>query len=172
MKRIAAFVRRRWLYIRTVLLFIGAIGVWIIWYPKLVDGQVLSGYLDFIARLCGGILGLLGANVEVSGTTISSAIFSIEIGHECTAIVPMVLLICVVMAYPSRFRTKAICIGGGIVLLFLLNLMRVVSLYYIGIWAPRYFETAHFIVWQSLMILAVVAIWLFWAQKAAHVRST
>ena len=172
MKLLTAFVRRRWLYIRTVLLFVGAIGVWIIWYPKLVDGRVLSGYLDFIARLSGGILGLLGANVEVNGTVITSAVFSIEIGHECTAIVPMVLLICAVMAYPSRFKTKTICIGGGIVLLFLLNLMRVVSLYYIGIWAPAYFETAHFIVWQSLMILAVVAMWLFWAQKAAHVRST
>ena len=168
--RVGAFVRRNWTAIRSSLLFVLILGVWLIWYPKIVDSHALGGLLGFTAQITGFVLRILGAQVEVSDTVISSADFSMRLGHECTAIVPIVILLAAVLAYPSRIRQKLVCLAIGLPVLFLLNLIRTVTLYYIGAHIPDFFETAHFVVWQSAMILAVLALWLFWVGKVVNVR--
>ena len=45
----------------------------------------------------------------------------------------------------------------------MINQVRLVSLFYIGHWFPGSFQTAHLVVWQSLMIFATVILWLLWA---------
>lgn len=167
-----AFARQNWISILSWILFFATLGIWLIWYPKLVDSHALGGLLKFNAQLTGFVLGILGTNSEVSSTVISSPEFSMRIGHECTAIVPMVILLCAVVAYPSQIRQKLACIAIGLPVLFLLNLVRTITLYYVGVYIPDFFEIAHFVVWQSAMILAVIALWLFWVGKVVNVRST
>ena len=82
----------------------------------------------------------------------------------------MVILLCAVVAYPSHIRQKVACMAIGTGVLFLLNLVRTVTLYYVGAHIPAFFDTAHFVVWQSAMILAVVALWLFWVGRVVNVR--
>ena len=166
-----AFLRRHWVVIRSSLIFTSVLGVWLAWYPHIVDTQALGGFLTFTARITGATLSLLGAPVEVAGTTISSPDFSMIIGHECTAVVPAMILFSAVVAYPSRIWQKLSVMGIGLAVLFVLNLIRVVTLYYIGVHAPLFFETAHFIVWQSAIILSVVLIWLIWIGRVNNVRT-
>ena len=125
---------------------------------------------EITAWLTGSVLRILGARIEVNGTFISSADFSMRIGHECTAIVPAVILLCATIAYPSRIRDKLLCMAIGLPVLFILNLVRTVTLYYIGRSIPDFFDIAHFVVWQSAMILAVIIVWLFWVGKVVNVR--
>ena len=166
-----AFIRRNWIAIRSSLLFVVTLGVWLTWYPNLVDSHALSGFLNFNAQMTGSLLRIFGTNVEVIGTIVSSPDFSMRIGHECTAIVPLVILVCAILAYPSRVRQKVACIAIGVGVLFILNLVRTVTLYYIGAHIPIFFETAHFVVWQSAMILAVVVVWLIWVGRVVNVQS-
>jgi archaeosortase B (VPXXXP-CTERM-specific) len=164
------FLRRHWITIRSWLLFAATLGLWLIWYPVIVRSGALDGLLLFNARLTGDALNLLGAGVQVHDTVITSALFTLRVGHECTAVVPIVILLCALIAYPSRLTYKLACAAIGIPVLFALNLVRLVTLYYIGVFIPDFFEIAHFFIWQSVMILAVVAIWLLWVGKVANVR--
>jgi exosortase/archaeosortase family protein len=82
----------------------------------------------------------------------------------------MILLVGAILAYPSRLKQKPLPLAIGIAFLFILNQVRTSTLYYIGIHLPGYFEIAHFVVWQSVMILAVVITWLLWVGKIANVR--
>jgi len=168
---VRAFARRNWIAIRSCLIFVASLAVWLAWYPKLVGIDALGGLLELNAKLTGSALGILGNHVDVSGTLVSSPDFSMRIGHECTAIVPMVILLCAVLAYPSRVRHKLVCLAIGLPVLFLLNLVRTVTLFYAGVHIPGFFDTAHFVVWQSAMILAVVALWLFWIGRVVNARS-
>ena len=171
LERLAAFAKRNWIAIRSCLFFIALLALWLTWYPHIVDSQVLDGLLKFTAQLTGSVLGILGTHVDVSGTAVSSADFSMRIGHECTAIVPMVILLCAVLAYPSRIKQKLVCLAIGLPILFLLNILRTVTLYYIGAQLPDFFDIAHFVVWQSVMILAVVTLWFLWVMRVVNVRS-
>ncbi len=168
--RAGASIRRHWIAIRSSLLFVALLGLWLIWYPNIVASQVLDGFLESTAQITGFILRILGAPVVVTDIMVSSPDFSMRIGHECTAIIPMVILLCAVLAYPSRISHKLVGLAIGLPVLFLLNLVRTVTLYYIGANIPDFFETAHFVVWQSAMILAMVALWLFWVGKVVNVR--
>ena len=170
--RMVSWFRRNWTAVRFCLIFGAILGAWSMWYPSLVDMRVLEGLLEFVARLTGYALGILGSGIEVVGTQVSSPEFSMRIAPECTSIVPMVILLSGVMAYPSPIRQKLLCLVIGLPVLFLLNLVRTVSLFYIGIQFPDFFETAHYVVWQSVMILAVIAMWLFWIGKVVNARTT
>jgi exosortase/archaeosortase family protein len=49
-----------------------------------------------------------------------------------------------------------------------LNLLRVVSLFYLGQWNREWFEWAHLYAWQALIMLDAVIVWLLWIR---HVDS-
>jgi len=38
-----------------------------------------------------------------------------------------------------------------------------VSLYYVGVHWPGVLDSVHLLVWQSLLIVVAVALWLLWA---------
>ncbi len=170
-ERLKAFIRRNRVAVRSVLIFILCVGLAIFAYSRLVESNVLSSYLTFIAQSTGFMLNIFGAGAQVDGTLISTADFSMRIVNECTGIVAMLILLCAIIAYPSGIKQKALGMAIGLPALFLLNLARTVSLFYIGTSLASFFEVAHLLVWQSVMILAVIVIWIAWAKKVVHVWS-
>ena len=53
------------------------------------------------------------------------------------------------------------------VVLQTLNIIRIVSLYLIGLKWPKIFETAHLAIWQTLMFGAAVFLFLIWTSIVA-----
>ena len=45
--------------------------------------------------------------------------------------------------------------------------VRIVALFYTGVFLPDYFNESHIFVWQSVVILAGVALWVVWARWAS-----
>lgn len=171
LERLKLFLQRNRVGVRACLVFAICIGLSILAYYKLVETEGMLSLRTFVARSTGAILNLFGTDAQVDGTVVSSADFSMKIVNECTGIVSMLILFCAVIAYPSKIKGKLLGLGMGLPALFSLNLVRMVSLFYIGAFLPGVFETAHILVWQSLMVLAVIAIWFVWAQKVVHARS-
>ena len=46
-----------------------------------------------------------------------------------------------------------------------LNIVRVISLFYLGQWDFAVFEWAHLYVWQALIMLDVLVVWLIWVRR-------
>ena len=134
-------------------------------YPALVTSAAFKHIITFTARITGLILGVLGTPAEANGTLVSSDDFAVTIIGECTGIVPMLIFLSAVVAYPCGIKHKLAGMGMGIVALYLLNLIRIVSLFSIGSSYPDFLETAHMVLWQGLMILLALILWLFWANR-------
>lgn len=168
-KQVGLYLKRNWVSVQGALIFSGCILLFMFIYARLVDGGLLEPYCTFIARATGFMLGPLGLNIQVIGAMVSSIDFSMGIVDVCTGIIPMVILISAVLAYPCTVRQKGEGIALGILVLFALNLVRTVSLFLVGTYLPGAFDTAHYIVWQSVMILLALGLWLFWVEKLVHV---
>ena len=57
--------------------------------------------------------------------------------------------------------------------LLLINLIRIVSLYYFGVWfSPKVFEVMHLEVWQMAFILMPILLWLFWVRRVSKAQVT
>jgi len=137
------------------------------------DGA-MSAIQGAFARITGGILSLFGETVAVDGNTVQTGRFGISVVTACTGLFLTGLFSIAVIAFPTGLRSKLVGIGIGVVGLFVLNVVRLVSLYYVGVHLPGWLDTIHLLVWQSGLIVLAIAVWLLWAgtQGRRHREAT
>ena len=124
------------------------------------------------AQMTAWALRLLGQEAHVEGPVVDNPILSIEVVWECTGITAISLFLSAVVAYPCPWSRKLQGLAWGVPALLLINIVRIVSLIYIGHWFPRAFENAHVLVWQSLFIFFTVILWLVWITKFVEPRES
>ena len=75
-----------------------------------------------------------------------------------------IVLVAAILAFPASWKHRLIGLGAGIVAVQGLNVIRVISLFYLGQWNLDVFEWAHLYVWQALIMLDVLIVWLVWVR--------
>jgi len=58
------------------------------------------------------------------------------------------------------------------VAIHLLNLVRVISLFFLGQYNAGWFEFAHLYVWEGVLMVATMAIFALWVQRALRAPKT
>jgi len=114
------------------------------------------------ARPAGVMLACLGQKTTVDGALISSPRFAVRIVRGCDAVEVTALFACAVLAFPSSWRRKIAGIVAGSLFLVLLNHVRIVTLFLIGVHVPKVFGVMHVDVWQGLFIVLALVLWLLW----------
>ncbi len=79
----------------------------------------------------------------------------------------MIIFLAAVLAFPASWKARFVGLGIGIVAIQLVNLIRVVALFFTGAYFPSFFDSSHTVVWQTLVILSGVLLWIFWANRFA-----
>ena len=153
--------------LRFVLVMSAFVGVVLLTYREEVLEPALRPLDVATATVTGALLEWTGLDVVREGTRIyQPGGFIYWINYSCTCILPVAFLVVAVLAYPGRLRRKIPGIAVGVPLLLGLNQIRLVSLFYIGTYRPSIYDLAHLVVWESLMIIAIIAIWWAWARWA------
>lgn len=124
--------------------------------------QLFPLVLRLTTKSAGAVLAFLGQDIAVRDIFISSPGFSVRIVRGCDAVEPMALFVCAVLAFPSPLLKKLPGIVAGMLILALLNLVRIVSLFLIGVYAPSLFGVMHVDVWQGVFIVLALVLWLLW----------
>jgi len=151
-------VARGWL-----LFALYTVGAFVLLYG--LTQQVVTPFTRGIALLTKGVLTLSGIPTQVAGTVVTTPLFSVAIQNNCNAIYETALFIAAVLSYPATWRERAWGALLGFVALYLLNLIRVLSLIYVGSHFRQYFDVSHVYIWQSLFIIFALSLWIFWAGK-------
>ncbi len=150
-----------------LVILLGLFQALIQWSP--VKDKAIPTYLRFCARTSGAVMNLFGEQAAIHDSTISSRRFSINIKRGCDAMQPTTLFISGVLASPVLFWSKIPGIIIGILFLGIMNLVRVISLFYIGVFcSPEMFEFMHHDVWQAAFIFLAIISWGLWAVWAAR----
>ena len=126
---------------------------------------------SFIVLCSNFLINLFGGTSYVNGTHLSTPQFGINVVDGCNGIYATVILISGVIAYPSKIIHKALGVLIGFAAIFLLNLVRVISLLYIGQAYPDVFEEIHIFVWQPIIIIWAIYIWYLWWSKIEGKKS-
>lgn len=128
-----------------------------------VQKKVLPGLLELNARASAAVLNIFGEGAEAADTTLRSRRYQVNIAHGCDAIEPIALFIAAVLAFPAPVRTKWPGLLAGVLALTVLNVVRIISLFYVGIHWQSAFETMHEDVWQPAFIVFSLFFWVVWA---------
>ncbi len=125
-------------------------------------------YLRFNAQLANTILNWIGQHTVVTGASVISSLFAVDVRRGCDAVEPSALFIAAVIAFPGPLMKKVPGLLIGTFVLLAVNLIRIVSLFLFGVYSPRLFHVMHADVWQVLFILLAVVFWALWIQWATR----
>jgi exosortase H (IPTLxxWG-CTERM-specific) len=120
-----------------------------------------------LATVSTSIVSVFDPNVIVTGKVIRSTTngFAVSIEAGCNGVEATLVLLAAIFAFPAPWRHRFVGLAIGIAAVQLLNVVRVISLFYIGQWDYAVFEWAHLYVWQSLIMLDVLIVWLIWVRR-------
>lgn len=94
--------------------------------------------------------------------------FAVSIEAGCNGVEAAIILVAGMIAFPSSLKHKLVGIVAGIAAVQGVNLLRIISLYYLGKWNMSVFEFAHLYLWQALIMLDVLVVWMLWIRWIAQ----
>ncbi len=129
-----------------------------------VEKHVILPFTSAIADLSVWIVGLFDDGVIASGNVIrdQASGFGVRIERGCNGVEAVIILAAAVFAFPAPLRSKLIGLAIGFLAIQALNLVRIISLFYLGQWNYTAFEWFHLYLWQALIILDALVVWLIW----------
>ena len=129
-----------------------------------VQRLVVVPWTTLLAHTSAFLVQLFDSSVASHGRVMhnvrTGAGISIEAG--CNGIEACIVLTAALMAYKADLAAKLKGLVAGILAIQAVNVLRVISLYYLVQWNAQVFEFAHLYLWQALIMLDVVVVWLLW----------
>jgi exosortase H (IPTLxxWG-CTERM-specific) len=123
-------------------------------------------WTNALAQISTAIVTLFDANVVAAGKVMRSTAsgFAVSIEAGCNGVEATIVLVAAMLAFPAPWKNKLVGLVAGILAVQGLNVVRVISLFYLGQWNYQLFELAHLYVWQALIMLDVLVVWLIWVR--------
>jgi exosortase H (IPTLxxWG-CTERM-specific) len=123
-------------------------------------------WTDTLAAISADLVKVFDPGVVADGKVLQSARngFAVSIEAGCNGVEASIVLVAAMLAFPAPWKRKLVGLAAGIVAVQGLNVIRVISLFYLGQWSIDAFEFAHQYVWQALIMLDVLVVWLLWVR--------
>jgi exosortase H (IPTLxxWG-CTERM-specific) len=130
-------------------------------------------WTNTLAAIAAGIVTQFDPQVLASGKVLQNTSngFAVSIEAGCNGVEATIVLVAAIFAFPAPWKRKLIGLTIGIIAVQGLNIVRVISLFYLGQWNFNVFEWAHLYIWQALIMLDVMIVWLLWVRTLPRVAS-
>lgn len=129
-----------------------------------VQNAIVVPWTKVLTQLSAAIITLFDSNVLSFGKIIQNTTndFAVSIEAGCNGIEAAIVLIAAMLAFPAPWKHRVVGILVGLFAVQSLNIVRVISLFYLGQWNMDAFNWAHLYLWQALIMLDVLIVWLVW----------
>lgn len=113
------------------------------------------------------VLSSLSIKTITMGDMVIAKNFMFIIGDDCTAWKGMFFLIALILSFSNRkIKHKIYGIITFIPIIFLFNIIRIISIVLIAVnIGQMYVDIIHNYVWQTSMVLFIIACWYIWIEK-------
>ncbi|HVT32936.1 MAG TPA: exosortase H [Rhodanobacteraceae bacterium] len=129
-----------------------------------VDAHVILPFTAAIAKISVGLVGLFDSHAVAFGKVLQSTSngFAISIERGCNGVEAVIILVAAMLAFPAPWKHRLVGIGLGFLAIQALNLVRIISLFYLGQWNRVWFDWFHLYLWQALIVLDALIAFLIW----------
>ena len=129
-----------------------------------VQAHVIVPFTSSLAHVSVFLMRLFDSRVVAQNDAIVDALDGggIQIVAGCNGVEAVLILVSAVLAFPAPWKHKLAGIAIGFGAIQALNLVRIISLYYLQRWNHVWFEWFHLYLWQALIILDALVFWLIW----------
>ena len=120
---------------------------------------------DLVALHSHGLLNLLGESTRLHDNVVAapSRGHSFEVIYACTALPATILLVSAILAFPASWTRRLVGLLAGVATLYVVNLLRLVVLFYCFLYWRSFYDRMHHTVWQGLLVILAVGFFCAWA---------
>lgn len=139
-----------------------------------VQALVIQPFTAWLADISAALLVPFDDQVHASGRIIShrGTGFAVSIEAGCNGVEAAIVLIAGVLAFPAPIVRKLIAIAAGFAAIQVMNILRIISLFYLGQWDFDLFTWAHLYLWPVLIMLDVLVVFVLYLRYlAGHPQS-
>lgn len=159
--------------LRFVLILAGAMLIFnALFNAYVTDSSWFDRYLAVNARLSATILCWFGEQASADQTRVSSPRLpqGMIIKTGCDGVQASAFFVFMLLASPVAVRLvrRLPVIVVGTLALLVLNIVRVISLYFARISHPRLFEVLHEEIWQPVFIVLPLLFWFVWLRRVGR----
>jgi exosortase H (IPTLxxWG-CTERM-specific) len=150
---------------RFIAVFVGLLSVlFLLELTPPAQQYLVLPWTALVAKASALLITAFDANVIATGKVLRDGVsgFGVSIEAGCNGVEAMIILIAAMVAFPAPWRYRALGFAAGLVAVQAANLLRIVTLFYLGQWHMGVFRFAHEYVWQALIMLDVLIVWLVW----------
>lgn len=148
-----------------------AIGFGLLWAP--FTRPATDGFSAVLVKASAVLVNLFGGQAVAHQKVLRNPVtgFAITVEDTCNASNVVILLCAAVLAFPAGWRQKLKGLAVGTLVLYLVNFLRIISLFYLGQYNFTWFEFAHWYVWEGLMMLVTLVLFWVWVQDSRETAS-
>ena len=159
----------RFFILFTVLL----VGLFTLEILQTAEMYVILPFTSFVADVSAWLIQLFDDNVVAVSNIIRDKTtgFGVRIERGCNGVEALIILFSAIFAFPAPFKNKLIGFVIGFFAIQLLNMVRIVSLFYLGQWNQVAFEWFHLYLWQALIIMDALVVWLVWLRTLPQAKA-
>lgn len=157
-----------------ILFLLGLGGMFALELTPPAQAFIVAPVTAAVAKVSALLITLFDPKVISYGNVIQSQTngFGVAIQPGCNAIEACIVLISAILAFAAPWKHKLKGVLLGIIAVQAVNVLRVISLFYLGQWRMDIFEFAHLYLWQAFIMLDVLVVWLIWVRAMPVQRET
>lgn len=127
-----------------------------------VQQNVILPFTELLAKLSALILQPLDETVIAYGKVLrfSDTGFAVSIEAGCNGVEATIVLVAAVLAFPAPWKARCIAIVLGFLAVQSVNILRIITLFYLGNWNMEAFEWIHLYLWPALIMLDVLIVFI------------
>jgi exosortase H (IPTLxxWG-CTERM-specific) len=147
-----------------VIFLVSLLALFTLELQKPVYDNVILPFTGSLAHVAVWIMQLFDHVVVAQDNTIRQGFNGNGIAIEpgCNGVEAVLILVSAVFAFPAPWKYKLAGIGIGFLAIQALNMVRIISLYYLLLWNRVWFDWFHLYLWQALILLDALVFWLVW----------
>ena len=131
-----------------------------------VQQYVVIPATNIQVHLSNWILNIFGQDTQIDQGVIYASEVALNVKAGCDGIEPTAFFIIGVLLVPLSWQSKLVGLGVGIIVLQLLNLLRIVGLFFAKAYWPSSFDVLHLHGGFTLFFVLTIIIWMIWANWA------
>jgi len=132
----------------------------------------ITAFTRGLVEVSAMVIRLFGGNAAANQVILRNPSngFAMEVLDGCNGDDVVVLLWAAILAYPASWLQKGKGLLAGTATIYVINFLRIISLFYLGQYDMRWFEFAHLYVWESVFVLLTLTIFWMWVRRMAAPR--
>jgi exosortase H (IPTLxxWG-CTERM-specific) len=125
---------------------------------------VVEPFTGFLAKVSASIITPFDESVIAYDRIIQDSVngFAISIESGCNGVEATIVLVAAVIAFPATWRQRSAAIFLGFLAIQVANILRIISLFYLGQWNMDMFTWIHLYLWPVLIMIDVLVVFILY----------